>query len=43
MRLYENIQIAKQGIADFNNEKEATKFPMTLEPMVKFIVGAFPS
>ncbi|EKD29666.1 MAG: hypothetical protein ACD_78C00320G0005 [uncultured bacterium (gcode 4)] len=43
MRLYENIQIAKQGIADFNNGKEATKFPMTLEPMIKFIVEAFPS
>ena len=41
--LYENIEIAKQGIAEFSARKEPSKDPLAFEPMVKTITGAFPS
>jgi len=41
--LYENIEIAKQGIAEFSAGKEPSKDPLAFESMVKTITEAFPS
>jgi len=41
--LYQNIDIAKQGIAEFSAGKEPSQDPLAFEPMTKSVIEAFPS